>query len=839
MEDNQVLEDSKAEQPKDSPANYSATTKKSKKSMVRSVSSNPRRRSRPAIRYSQRQGVWGISSKHVPKNIIHDKEHLYDDLIKLRKVMNTMKSENSKLKTKIIRSEKEVTKKNREVKEMLNQLNAPQRDLIPKKSTKTATDIVMSLKKKISRVQKENKTLKEGLDALRKSLRMTTTQELDAEINARSKECAKLRTILEELMQQNPYANSKEDKKLCKELKEQEKILKDIQSENKKTKEKVEKAKKELEEWKTKAKGSVSPDSSMQELMGDKMREIQKLKDQIEAMKKATKSKNQTDELQKEKTVLVKQSKENEQIIRDLEMELVELKRRKDSEIKAMRTVKGEEEVKIEKKRLDLVNKNLAHSIAIELKLNLMLSNIEYANITKALFKNYKDAEKISIHELAKTLRRTPGSLKSEAATKLSRYIIEPIKNKQIDYDEFMEETFSVVNKDLLYLVGEYTLDCINNPGSIQKSLLEKICEKYEGLSGSFQESADSNGHFSLQKLEKICKDLELGLSNYEMDYILLIMYKSSKDIGKLNGEKLLGHLEGLIKKLMPQEDLANFDHSKGKEGKLSEEYKERGLSSPKEHELSDDNLIEEQILGIMQKCLGNIAEAMANKGVTVKDLFKDKIYTKNIDGKKTELITHEDFMKGLKNIGINELSKDEEKYLKKMLSVNDDETEFRVNELIQIIEEYASARDMDEMKEATTADLDKMSTVLLLALYEYITNDNTSIYDIFGKAIHKQPVQIDEDELEIEIINSADFFEIINTIGIETEESQHDNLKEFLCIDPEYLDKFSIERLRMILDEFNKNESFREQAKKYYQELIEDDQLQEEGDVDNLRAEE
>eukprot|EP00826_Nyctotherus_ovalis_P058883 TRINITY_DN8141_c0_g1_i2.p1 TRINITY_DN8141_c0_g1~~TRINITY_DN8141_c0_g1_i2.p1 ORF type:complete len:285 (+),score=109.53 TRINITY_DN8141_c0_g1_i2:155-1009(+) len=261
------------------------------------------------------------------------------------------------------------------------------------------------------------------------------------------------------------------------------------------------------------------------------------------------------------------------------------------------------------------------------------------------------------------------------------------------------------------------------------------------------------------------------------MDYILLVMYNPSRDTAKLSSEKLLLHLGELIKKSAPSKDSPGSDYLKGdKEKSSGERYKEPGSSSTKK--LSDDNLMEDEILGMMQKCLGKIAESMMSRGLTVKTLFKDNIYTKTLEGKKTELITHEDFMKGLKELEVKELSKDEEKYLKKMLTVNDDEKEFKISDLVQIFEEYAMSGEEDYERDASLENLDKISMVLLLALFEYMGSENVTLNDIFGKAIYKQPVQIDDDELEIEIINSSDFFEIINTIGIETEESQHDNLK-------------------------------------------------------------
>ena len=82
--------------------------------------------------------------------------------------------------------------------------------------------------------------------------------------------------------------------------------------------------------------------------------------------------------------------------------------------------------------------------------------------------------------------------------------------------------------------------------------------------------------------------------------------------------------------------------------------------------------------------------------------------------------------------------------------------------------------------------------------------------------------------------LESSSFFKILNKIGIETEESQHDNLKLFLCIDPSYHDKFSIDKIKMILEEFKNNAQLRERAQKYYNELVNENELQEEPDINH-----
>ena len=766
--------------------------------------------------------------------------------------MTKMKSENTKLKSKVFKSEKELLKKNKEVKRLLEQLNAPSaglynisRQLMPKKSSKSVSQLVMGLKKKISIIQKENKTLKEGLDALKKSLKMTTTQELDAEISTYSKECTRLRIVLEQLTQEKIYANSESDEKIINTFKEQEDTLGKLQAESKTISEKLAKTTKEIEKLKGTKSNSGSPDSSNQDLMMEQMREIQKLKDQIEAMKKATKSKSQVDELNKEKAAYLKKSNDNEQIIRDLGMELVQHKRAKETELKELKkNMEGDAGENEEKKILDVVDKEALRSIVTELRLNIILSHIERKDLQKILFKNYKDSELISIHELSKTLRRTPGSLNSDSAIKLARYIIEPNKEKKIEYDEFREAKFSTVNKELLNLIGDFTSDHNDHPEKLQESILEKICEKLEEFSDMLHDSADHNGNLTLESVEKICKKLNLNLNQNEMDYIILTMYKSSKNIKKLNYEKLLEHLGELVKKVMSGNIDSNsepdFPGIKNEEKSSPEDFKDLGSSDTKKQNASDEkNLAEEEILQMMQKCLSKVAEAMTNKGLTVDSLFKNDIYKKKIDGEQVNLISPENFMKAVKNLGVPAFSSIEATYLKKMLSASDNEEGFKVNDLAQILEEYAGTDSNPDMKDVKLDDLDKVSLVLLLALSEYLSKEKCSINDVFGESIYKQPIQIDDEELDIEIINSGDFFKKINDIGIETEESQHDNLKAFLCIDAEYSDMFSIDKLKTVLEQFKTNKELRDKARKYYQELVDEDQLQEEGNIDDLNPDE
>lgn len=260
----------------------------------------------------------------------------------------------------------------------------------------------------------------------------------------------------------------------------------------------------------------------------------------------------------------------------------------------------------------------------------------------------------------------------------------------------------------------------------------------------------------------------------------------------------------------------------------------------------------EEQVLALVQTCFTEIAEQISNKGVSAEEVFGEGVYTKVVDDEEIELISPATFKKALKKLGVREFKPLEDAYLNKMLVASETENGYKVKDIIQILNDYGVPGDNEQEEdnvqnidsnldsqqeknneegEINIEDLDKVSMVLLLALSEYLSNTNNSLEKVFENVAYKQPVQIDEEELEIDIVNSKDFFETINGIGIETEEEQHENLKAFLCLDPSYSDKFSLDKLRMAIEEFRTNEELRECAKQYYQELVDADQVQEDDD--------
>ena len=61
----------------------------------------------------------------IPKNIIHDKEKLYDDKLKLKQTINYLTQENFQLKAKIQNMHEEMNRKNKMLNTVMSQVGNP------------------------------------------------------------------------------------------------------------------------------------------------------------------------------------------------------------------------------------------------------------------------------------------------------------------------------------------------------------------------------------------------------------------------------------------------------------------------------------------------------------------------------------------------------------------------------------------------------------------------------------------------------------------------------------------------------------------------------------------
>eukprot|EP01022_Parablepharisma_sp_SALTPOND_P008811 TRINITY_DN136_c0_g4_i1.p3 TRINITY_DN136_c0_g4~~TRINITY_DN136_c0_g4_i1.p3 ORF type:complete len:761 (-),score=136.43 TRINITY_DN136_c0_g4_i1:30204-32486(-) len=268
-------------------------------------------------------------------------------------------------------------------------------------------------------------------------------------------------------------------------------------------------------------------------------------------------------------------------------------------------------------------------------------------------------------------------------------------------------------------------------------------------------------------------------------------------------------------------------------EPKTDEKSKERNLESAPNEVANDEevDIDEDQMIEIAQNAFNAIADQMLQKKLTIRELFSDTIQAQRISAEDVEVISSEDFVKGIRSLGITEIEGIHYACLIKVLSINEDQRFVKLGDLVQVLNDFgvpeAEAQAAESNKPRAPLlnfqDLDPISMVLMLAVTEYLIKTKMPLYDLFADVIYQQVVKTKSKQKTVELVNSTDFFAVLCKIGIKMEETEHENLKKFLCLDPRYLDKIYIKKLKAAINEFATNEELREAAQNCYKELIAD----------------
>lgn len=439
------------------------------------------------------------------------------------------------------------------------------------------------------------------------------------------------------------------------------------------------------------------------------------------------------------------------------------------------------------------------------------------------------------MHEIAQALKRRPISLAYVKGLKLAQFIVESKKN--IEVNEMTEDQLTNILSKLAELIGETLLTTQEQFVKLQDSLISKLGGKFGQFVGELQSSSSiDTGCIPASSLELINGKLNLQLTRDEIDYMILIMYKDERCFEKLLVNVLIQHFEALGLTIVNQsKEPEKILHNPNKE-----EEKNTDIINPKSDakQATDmpvpevppkeekEGVNEDQMIDLAQRCFYSIAGKMIEKKQNVLSLYQDAIFKKTIEQEEVELITPMDFINGLRKLGIEDLQTLDYTCLIKVLAINEEEKLIRVNDLVQILEDYGiTDKDSIEQQfidELKFEDLDKVSLVLMLALTEYLIRAKKPLYDLFGEVIFKQTVQIDNKQLQLDLINSADFFSTLKKIGINIEEKEHENLKIFLCLDSSYPDKLLVDKIKKSIEEFATNDELRTYAQQCYQELAE-----------------
>ena len=449
---------------------------------------------------------------------------------------------------------------------------------------------------------------------------------------------------------------------------------------------------------------------------------------------------------------------------------------------------------------------------------------------------------------------------------KLARYLIEPSNVSLVQFNETLEEEFSVVIKQLIQLIGEYELPSSSKKDIIKKSALTSFEPIISNLKEKLKNNENKKGEITIEVFEKELANLNIKLGSIEKSFCVYIMYENTKNVDRLQYETLIESLKSenfykndfeedknsiTNKEFQSEKEELNdynddFDTEKEEEKPQVDknfEQKDNPYNDNEYENYGENDMIinkmepmdkeieinEDQLMEIAQNYFKAIADYIKINEITLDSLFNSEIIQENIDGEPTNLITTKVFATKIREMKLEGLDDIKEACLIKILPTDETETYIRLNDLAQILEDYEGNEEI-EYENLDYTMLDEASMIIIFALTDHLIKESISIYDLFNKYLSNELINDENGEQnEIEVVEALNFFNIIKEIGIDMEGNGHENLKEFLAVSPNNSEKLSFNKIKTAVGKFATDENLRKEAQRQYMKLA--------NEIDNVES--
>ena len=326
-----------------------------------------------------------------------------------------------------------------------------------------------------------------------------------------------------------------------------------------------------------------------------------------------------------------------------------------------------------------MISKETVNPLFDKLILCLQRHNISYKNIKKGL------PNKITIIQLDHKLKSL-GVKDAEERLTLCRFIVEPRSDIMIEFNEnreISEVDAEKVLKSVIKLYKTYEKEEDEMKGRIKKQVGGFTSTLNDALEC---EDLDSTGFIQAKTLKGCFDAMDINLDDDLIDYLIFLSGTTEK-MGKSNHlwleySKISEFVEGLVDDSAYDRkvsDLLKDDND------ISDDYGndfEEPKSEPKKKESFDDNqyaekiqpqetepqkiedegeldqeITDEEMIGLAENCLVRIAEELLNKKITLRQLFVGEIIEEDLEGEKIELLFPTSFLDGLEKLGIKDFS--------------------------------------------------------------------------------------------------------------------------------------------------------------------------------------
>jgi len=459
--------------------------------------------------FGQRFGYGYGNIEVQSRDRLPNEEQILKESLRFKQDANNFKLENIQLKTRIQQYEKEIEKKNKLIKSIMEQRESTQEGMFVKRQFDGETSTVLNLKRLIKELREDIKAKDELITGLTKNVKTAKIEEIELRIKVDTEECRKLRETLKEVIENEKGNDSylEEIRQIEEKLQEQSVTLANIRKENEQMEIIVKRKDAELIELQEKAtrteaqrkkylKENKEFTKSKIRLLNEK-KTLDKLRQQV-AMLKVNKNEQPIEVYKIRIENLIKQQKELEEVLESKEKEIERLKEecdpnkladKRNNLYKEISKLKAEskqcihfnysvDEDELEKmakakkplEKAKAISIKEAEIVAMDLKYALMNLGISSGDIEKRMFKGYSSENTISIYEFTRLLIRITRRTKSECES-LARYIIEQKTNELQELNIFLEAKVGAVCKKLKELMGNFSIINNQNENAIKQQL--------------------------------------------------------------------------------------------------------------------------------------------------------------------------------------------------------------------------------------------------------------------------------------------------------------------------------------------------------------------------------
>ena len=262
-----------------------------------------------------------------------------------------------------------------------------------------------------------------------------------------------------------------------------------------------------------------------------------------------------------------------------------------------------------------------------------------------------------------------------------------------------------------------------------------------------------------------------------------------------------------------------------------------------RQDEENEEDIDEDEVIDVAEQIFIRIAQTIVAKQISsIRDVFEDQIvHAQSADG-IVELMLPEGLIESLQNIGIDDLTEKEERYLLRVLTKPELDNAIVLDELLQIMgnlglydgddeyghgqdespdgrynedeEQYsdferdASPESMDmegknrKSKEALDlSKLDEKSVKIMVMLMVNLLQLNMTTHEFFREVCFEQKIQTKTKQFSLMLIRSEDFFRVLQERGIRKKNNEHANLREFLQLNNDNSDLLLLKNVKKTLE--------------------------------------